>query len=76
MHARPLLALLLSCGLAGGALATSAQAAPGAADDALVRLTVSHLALPALSREEAATKITEVGLRYLGLSSPERIASA
>lgn len=44
--------------------------------DALVRLTVSHLALPALSREEAATKITEVGLRYLGLSSPERIASA
>lgn len=39
MHARPLLALLLSCGLASGALATSALAAPGAADDALVRLT-------------------------------------
>lgn len=35
--------------------------------DALVRLTVSHLALPTLSRAQTAQKITEVGLRYLGL---------
>ena len=37
--------------------------------DALVRLTVSHLALPTLSRAQTAQKITEVGLRYLGLTS-------
>ena len=36
--------------------------------DALVRLTVSHLALPTWTRPETSRKITEVGLRYLGLS--------
>jgi AcrR family transcriptional regulator len=38
------------------------------AADALVRLTVSHLALPRWTRPETSRKITEVGLRYLGLS--------
>jgi AcrR family transcriptional regulator len=38
------------------------------AAEALVRLTVSHLALPTMSREDTSSKITEVGLRYLGLS--------
>ena len=51
-------------GLSGGEAADAA--------DALVRLTVSHLALPTLSREDTARKITEVGLRYLGLTAPER----
>lgn len=43
--------------------------------DALVRLTVSHLALPTLSRAQTAQKITEVGLRYLGLMAEGRDAS-
>jgi AcrR family transcriptional regulator len=38
------------------------------AAEALVRLTVSHLALPTMSRKDTSRKITEVGLRYLGLS--------
>ena len=43
------------------------------AADALVRLTVSHLALPTRSRVDTARKITEVGLRCLGLSgTPEQ----
>ncbi|MEQ7847267.1 MULTISPECIES: TetR/AcrR family transcriptional regulator [Nocardioides] len=37
------------------------------AAEALVRLTVSHLALPTRSRADTARKITEVGLRCLGL---------
>lgn len=43
--------------------------------DALVRLTVSHLALPTMSRGQTAQKITEVGLRYLGLVTSSRDAS-
>ncbi|WP_211208757.1 TetR/AcrR family transcriptional regulator [Aeromicrobium marinum] len=43
------------------------------AAEALVRLTVSHLALPTRSRVDTARSITEVGLRYLGLSgTPEQ----
>lgn len=37
------------------------------AAEALVRLTVSHLALPTRSRSDTARTITEVGLRCLGL---------
>ena len=43
------------------------------AAEALVRLTVSHLALPTRSRADTARKITEVGLRCLGLPiTPEQ----
>lgn len=38
------------------------------AADALVRLTVSHLAVPTWTLSETSRKITDVGLRYLGLS--------
>lgn len=38
------------------------------ASDALVRLTISHLALPNASAGRTGRQITEVGLRYLGLS--------
>lgn len=37
------------------------------ATDALVRLTVSHLALPNATIKRTGDQITEVGLRYLGL---------
>ena len=47
------------------------------AAEALVRLTVSHLALPTRSRADTAKKITEVGLRCLGLpvTPPQEIAT-
>lgn len=65
MHARPLLALLLSCGLAGGALATSAQAAPGAADDALVRLTGEVMRTSVETKGGAAFTALRVGDRFV-----------
>lgn len=37
------------------------------ATDALVRLTVSHLALPGADADDTGRRITEVALRYLGL---------
>lgn len=37
------------------------------ATDALVRLTVSHLALPGADVDTTGRRISEVGLRYLGL---------
>jgi AcrR family transcriptional regulator len=45
------------------------------AAEALVRLTVSHLALPTMSRVDTARKITEVGLRCLGLSGTSKQAA-
>ncbi len=45
------------------------------AADALVRLTVSHLALPTGSRSDTSHKITEVGRRYLGLPA-ENLSAA
>jgi AcrR family transcriptional regulator len=65
--------------LASGSLARWLTSAGLRADEvsdaaeALVRLTVSHLALPTRSRADTARKITEVGLRCLGLPiTPEQ----
>lgn len=44
------------------------QADMAEAADAMVRLTVSHLALPNADRARTSQQITEVGMRYLGLS--------
>lgn len=41
------------------------------ATDALVRLAVSHLALPGADAEATGQQISEVALRYLGLRRPE-----
>ena len=38
--------------------------------DALVRLTVSHLVLPAGDRQTTGRQISRVALRYLGLEEP------
>jgi AcrR family transcriptional regulator len=64
------LANWLSVHLPGGEDDEVADAA-----DALVRLTVSHLALPTMSKSQTAQKITTVGLRYLGLMTSGRDAS-
>ena len=37
--------------------------------DALIRLTVSHVVLPASASEETGRRISEVALRYLGLAN-------
>lgn len=39
--------------------------------DALIRLTISHLVLPANDSTETARRISEVALRYLGVGSRE-----